>query len=90
MSRTIRWSFRLLAFMAIVIILLVSGIFDPLAESMKYIVTGLMNYIPTEKFEPYPDRVESNYFLIYIMFNMLAAAAVTFIGEKIIWLVRNT
>jgi len=34
-----------------------------------------MNYIPTEKWEPYPERVEDNYFTFYIAFNALAALA---------------
>lgn len=90
MSHPAKWSLRLLVFLAITFFLMLSGIFDPLAESLKYTVTNLMNYIPTEKLEPYPDRVEDNYFTMYIVFNALAAAVVVFIGEKVIWLVRNT
>ncbi len=90
MSRLTKWSLRLLVFLAFTFVLMLSGIFDPLAESLKYTVTNLMNYIPTEKLEPYPDRVEDNYFTIYIIFNALAAAVSVFIGEKVVWLVRNT
>ncbi len=90
MPRSIKWPLRLIALLAITFILMLSGIFDPLVESLKYTVTNLMNYIPTEKWEPYPDRVEDNYFTMYIAFNALAAAAAVFIGEKMIWLVRNT
>jgi hypothetical protein len=65
-------------------------VFDPLADSMKYTVTNLMNYIPTEKLEPYPDRVEDNYFTMYIMFNALVAAVIVFSGEKLVLLARNS
>ncbi|HHE5699702.1 TPA: hypothetical protein ACPEY2_003647 [Citrobacter amalonaticus] len=61
MSRPAKWSLRLLAFLAITFVLML----DPLAESLKYTVTDLINYLPTEKIEPYPDRVEDNYFTIY-------------------------
>ncbi|HBC82783.1 MAG TPA: hypothetical protein DC012_12670 [Escherichia sp.] len=90
MSRLTKWTLRLMAFLAITFVLMCSGIFDPLAESLKYTVTNLMNYIPTEKWEPYPDRVEDNYFTVYIAFNALAAAAAVFIVEKMLWLVRST
>lgn len=90
MSRPAKWSLRLLVFLAITFVLMLSGIFDPLAESLKYAVTNLMNDIPTEKLEPYPDRVEDNYFTLYIVFNALVAAVAVFLGEKIVWLVRNT
>lgn len=79
-----------MAFLAITFALMCLGTFDPLAESLKYTVTNLMNYIPTEKWEPYPDRVEDNYFIMYIVFNALVAAVTVFIGEKVVWLVRNT
>lgn len=90
MSRLVKWSLRLLVFLAITFVLMLSGIFDPLAESLKYTVTNLMNYIPTEKLEPYPDRVEDNYFTLYIVFNALAAMVAEFLGEKVFWLARNT
>ena len=90
MLRPAKWSLRLLVFLAITFVLMLSGIFDPLAESLKYTVTNLMNYIPTEKLEPYPDRVEYNYFTMYIVFNALAAAVAVFLGEKVVWLVRKT
>lgn len=85
-----KWTLRLLTFLAITFVLMCSGMFDPLAESLKYVVTNLMNYIPTEKLKSYPDRVEDNYFTIYIAFNALAAGVAVFIGEKVVWLVRNT
>ncbi|MDK9362795.1 MULTISPECIES: hypothetical protein [Lelliottia] len=84
MSRPAKWSLRLLAFLAITFVLMLSGMFDPLAESLKYAVTDLMNYIPTEKIEPYPDRVEDNYFTMYIVLNALVAGIAIFLGEKII------
>ncbi|MDU6925134.1 hypothetical protein [Franconibacter helveticus] len=90
MPRPAKWSIRLLIFLAITFALMISGVFDPLAESLKFTVTNLMNYIPTEKPEPYPDRVEDNYFTMYIVFNALAAAVAVFLGEKIFWLLRNT
>lgn len=90
MSRPVKWSLRLLMFLAFTFVLMLSGIFDSLAESLKYTVTNLINYIPAEKLKPYPDRVEDNYFTMYIMFNMLAAAGSVFLGEKVVWLVRNT
>jgi len=90
MSRLTKWTLRLMAFLAITFVLMCSGIFDPMAESLKYTVTNLMNYIPTEKWEPYPDRVEDNYFTVYIAFNALAAAAAVFIVEKVLCLVRCT
>lgn len=90
MSRPAKWSLRLLMFLAFTFVLMLSGIFDPLAESLKYTVTNLMNYIPTEKLEPYPDRVEDNYFTMYIVFNALAATVAVLLGEKVVWLVRNT
>lgn len=77
-------------FLEIMFVLMLSGIFDPLAESLKYTVTNLMNYFPTEKLEPYPHRVEDNYFTLYIVFNALAAAVAVFLGEKVGGLVRNT
>ncbi|HCM1976383.1 TPA: hypothetical protein N3A47_001743 [Salmonella enterica subsp. houtenae serovar 47:z36:-] len=80
MSRPDKGSLRLLVLLAITFVMMLSGIFDPLAESLKYTVMNLMNYIPTEKLEPYPDRVEDNYFTMYIVFNALAA--VVAIGEK--------
>lgn len=90
MSRLIKRTLRLMVFIAITFLLMCSGIFDPLAESLKYTFTNMMNYIPTEKWEPYPDRVEDNYFTMYIAFNALAAVVAVLIGEKMIWLVRNT
>lgn len=90
MSPPTKWSLRLLVFLAFTFVLMLSGILDPLAESLKFTITNLMNYIPTEKLEPYPDRVEDNYFTIYIAFNALAAAVAVFLGEKAVWLVRNT
>lgn len=90
MPRATKWALRLVLFLTITFVLMCSGIFDPLAESLKYTVTNLMNYIPTEKWEPYPDRVEDNYFTMYIIFNALAATAAVFVGEKVLWLVRNT
>ncbi|ELW1645108.1 hypothetical protein KI694_17730 [Enterobacter oligotrophicus] len=90
MSRPAKWSLRLLVFLAIMFVLMLSGVFDPLSESLKYTVTNLMNYIPAEKLESYPDRVEDNSFTMYIVFNALAAAVAVFLGEKIVWLVRNT
>lgn len=47
MSRPAKWSLRLLMFLAIMFVLMLSGIFDPLAEILKYTVTNLMNYFPT-------------------------------------------
>ncbi|WP_152081835.1 hypothetical protein [Enterobacter oligotrophicus] len=90
MSRPAKWSLRLLVFLAIMFVLMLSGVFDPLSESLKYTVTNLMNYIPAEKLESYPDRVEDNSFTMYIVFNALASAVAVFLGEKIVWLVRNT
>ncbi|HFZ8995823.1 TPA: hypothetical protein ACIPUI_002984 [Citrobacter freundii] len=90
MSRSAKWSLRLLMLLAFTFVLMFSGVFDPLAENLKYTVTNLMNYIPTEKLEPYPDRVEDNYFTLYIVFNALAAAVAVFLGEKVVWLIRNT
>lgn len=89
MSRPVKWSLRLLLFLTTTFVLMLSGGFDPLADSLKYTVTDLMNYIPTEKTEPYPDRVEDNYFTMYIVFNAFAAAFAVLIGEKVIWRVRN-
>jgi hypothetical protein len=90
MSRPAKWSLRLLMFLTITFALMLSGVFDPLADSLKYTVTNLMNYIPTEKLEPYPDRVEDNYFTMYIMFNALVAAVIVFSGEKLVLLARNS
>jgi uncharacterized Tic20 family protein len=90
MSRLAKWLLRFLIFLAITFVLMLSGVFDSLAESLKYTVTNLMNYIPTEKLEPYPDRIEDNYFTMYIVFNAFAAAVGVFLGEKVVWLVRNT
>lgn len=90
MSRPAKWSLRLLMFLAITFALMLSGVFDPLADSLKYAVTNLMNYIPTEQLEPYPDRVEDNYFTMYIMFNALVAAVIVFSGERLVLLVRNS
>lgn len=90
MSRPAKWSLRLLMFLAITFVMMLSGIFDPLAEGLKYTVTNLMNYIPTEKLEPYPDRVEDNYFIMYMLLNMLAAAVVVFASERVVRRVRNT
>lgn len=85
-----KWSLRLLLNLAITFVLMLSGMLDPLADSLKYTVTDLMNYIPTEKLEPYPDRVEDNYFTMYIMFNALVAAVIVFSGEKLVLLARNS
>ncbi len=85
-----KWTLRLVAFLTITFVLMCSGIFDPLAETLKYTVTNLMNYIPIQRCEPYPDRVKDNYFTLYIAFNALAVAMAVFIGEKVVWLVRNT
>lgn len=90
MSSPAKWSFRLLVFLAITIVLMLSGVFNPLAESLKFTVTNLMNYFPTEKLGPYPDRVDDNYFTMYIVFNALTAAVAVFLGEKVVWLERNT
>ncbi|EHN8803217.1 hypothetical protein I4A96_004263 [Enterobacter asburiae] len=90
MSRPAKWSLRLLMFLTITFALMLSGVFDPLADSLKYAVTNLMNYIPTEQLEPYPDRVEDNYFTMYIMFNVLVAAVIVFSGEKLVLLVPNS
>jgi len=90
MSGPAKWSFRLLVFLAITIVLMLSGVFNPLAESLKFTVTNLMNYFPTEKLEPYPDRVDDNYFTMYIVFNALTAAVAVFLGQKVGWLERNT
>lgn len=84
MSCPAKWSLRLLAFLAITFVLMLSGMFDPLAESLKYTVTDLINYLPTEKIEPYPDRVEDNYFTMYIVLNALVAGNAIFLGETII------
>lgn len=90
MSPPAKWSLRLLMYLAITFVLMLSGVFDPLADSLKYTVTDLMNYIPTEKLEPYPDRVEDNYFTLYIVFNALVAAVIVFCGEKLALLARNS
>lgn len=90
MSRPAKWSLRLLLYLAITFVLMLSGMFDPLADSLKYTVTDLMNYIPKEKLEPYPDRVEDNYFTMYIMFNALVAAVIVFRGEKLVLLAPNS
>lgn len=89
MSRPAKWSLRLLMFLVITFALMLSGMFDPLAGSLKYTITDLMNYIPIDKLEPYPDRVEDNYFTMYIVFNAFAAAFAVLAGEIVIWLVRN-
>ena len=44
MSRPAKWSLRLLMFLTITFALMLSGVFDPLADSLKYAVTNLMNY----------------------------------------------
>lgn len=90
MSRPAKWSLRLLLYLAITFVLMLSGMFDPLADSLKYTVTDLMNYIPKEKLEPYPDRGEDNYFTMYIMFNALVAAVIVFRGEKLVLLAPNS
>lgn len=89
MSKLNKWTLRLVAFLSITFLLMLSGIFDPLSESLKYTITNIMNFIPTEKIDPYPDRVEYNYFSMYITFNAFSSAVLVFIFEKIIWLVRN-
>lgn len=90
MSGPAKWSFRLLVFLTITIVLMLSGVFNPLAESLKFTVTNLMNGIPTETLEPYPDRVDDNYFTMYILFNAVTAAVAVFLGEKVVWPERNT
>ncbi|MEZ6875005.1 hypothetical protein [Enterobacter sp. KBR-315C3_2022] len=87
MSRPVKWSVRVLGFMAVTFVLMLTGIFDPLAESLKCTVTDLLNYIPYEK-GPYPDRVEDTYFTIYIICNVLASAMAVFIGEMVVKLSR--
>ncbi|AEN65953.1 hypothetical protein Entas_3231 [Enterobacter soli] len=87
MSRPAKWSIRVLGILAMTFMLMLSGIFDPLAESLKFTVTDLLNYIPYEK-GPYADRVEDNYFTLYIICNALASVMTVFIGEIVVKLSR--
>ncbi|HDR2891660.1 TPA: hypothetical protein I4G69_002508 [Enterobacter asburiae] len=82
MLRPAKWSIRVSGFLAVTFILMLSGIFGPLAESMKYTVTNLLNYIPYDK-GPYPERVYENYFTLYIIFNAIAATAVMATAELV-------
>ncbi len=87
MSRPVKWSVRVLGFLAVTFVLMLTGIFDPLAESLKCTVTDLLNYIPYEK-GPYPERIEENYFTVYMIFNAIAAAVVVAAVEVIAFIAK--
>ncbi|HIE5386786.1 TPA: hypothetical protein ACXNPR_000072 [Enterobacter cancerogenus] len=87
MSRPVKWSVRVLGFLAVTFVLMLTGIFDPLAESLKCTVTDLLNYIPYEK-GPYPERIEENYFTLYMIFNAIAAAVVVAAVEVIAFIAK--
>lgn len=90
MSRPIKWTSRVVAFLAIAFVLMLSGVFDPLAESLKYTLTNALNALPTDKPEPYPDRVENSYFTVYVALNMLAASVAVFVCVTLIGLARSS
>ncbi|HHV7343917.1 TPA: hypothetical protein ACUNBP_000450 [Enterobacter ludwigii] len=87
MSRPAKWSLRILGFLAVTFALMLTGIFEPLAETLKYTVTDLLNYISYEK-GPYPERVDENYFTLYIIFNAIAAVAFVAMVEIIAFIVK--
>ncbi|HDS9360765.1 TPA: hypothetical protein QH850_003337 [Enterobacter chengduensis] len=87
MSRPVKWSVRVLGFLAVTFVLMLTGIFDPLAESLKCTVTDLLNYIPYE-IGPYPERIEENYFTLYMIFNAIAAAVVVAAVEVIAFIAK--
>ena len=89
MSKPIRWGLRLLAWAAVTFILLLSGIFDPLAESLKVEVTHWINIFPSDDPLPYPDRLDNSYFTMYVAFNAVAAILVIALVEWLAKLARR-
>jgi hypothetical protein len=85
MSKPLKWLLRIVALFVSTFILMLSGLFDPLSESLKVPVTNWMNIFPSADPLPYPDRLENSYFAMYVAFNLLAATVVIIAGE---WLAR--
>lgn len=90
MLNRLKWCWRVLGTVAFTGLLLISGVFCPLVDKLAEPITQLVTYFSWNESKCYEERLEDNYFNIYLFVAFVAALALVWLVEKIVWLVRNT
>lgn len=75
MLRLLKWSLRITLFLAITCLFLISGIFDPLAESLRVPIARFMTRFNHDDFtlyaDYYSDSLENTWLYIYVFLNVI-------------------
>lgn len=75
MLRPLKWSLRIILFLAITFLFLISGIFDSFAESLRVPIARLMTWINhadvTLYADYYSDNLENAWLYIYVFLNVI-------------------
>ncbi|WP_347115176.1 hypothetical protein AAHB66_03035 [Leclercia sp. S52] len=71
----LKWLLRIVIFLAITFLFLISGIFDPLAESLRVPIARFMTWINHDNFtlyaDYYSDNLENAWLYIYVFLNVI-------------------
>lgn len=71
--KPLKWSLRIITFLVITFLLLISGIFDPLSESLRVPLARCMSWFNRDHFtlyaDDYADNLEHAWLYIYVFFN---------------------
>lgn len=75
MLRLLKWSLRITLFLAITFLFLLSGIFDPLAESLRIPIARFMTRFNYDDFtlyaDDYSDNLENAWLYVYVLLNVI-------------------
>lgn len=89
MSNTLKWTLRSIGFLAMTFILMLSGIFDSMAESMREPVASFINHFnfgdPSLFADNYSDSLDSMWLNLYVILNAVVSLFAVIVFE---WLVK--
>lgn len=78
MLKLLKWSLRIILFLAITFLFLISGILDPMAESMRIPLARFMTWFNHDDFtlnaayvDYYSDNLENAWLYGYVIFNTI-------------------
>lgn len=75
MLTSLKWSLRIILFLVITFLLLISGIFDPLAETLRVPIARFMTRFNHDDFtfyaDYYSDYLEHAWLYIYVFINVI-------------------
>lgn len=78
MSKAINWTLRIVLFLVVTFLFLISGIFNNLAESLRIPVANFLNHFnfgdPVLYAESYSDHLEHSWLYVYVVLNVVAGA----------------